>query len=56
MRNVRKNRKNARVTRIALTFSHTGDGPADFPEAPARIAATDPDALVDCFFEATGDE
>ena len=56
MRNVRKTRKNARVTRIALTFSQTCEGPVDFPEFPARIAATEPDALVDCFFEATSDE
>src|SRR6188768_4326020 len=54
MRNVRKNRKNASVTRIALTFSHQWVGVPDLPDAPARMAATEPEGLDACFFEATG--
>jgi hypothetical protein len=54
MRNVRKNRKNASVTRIALTFSHQWVGVPDAPLAPLRSAATEPEGFAVCFFEATG--
>ena len=51
---MRKTRKNATVTSTAFVFSQALGELAVRPDAPERSAATEPDPLDDCFFEATG--